>query len=31
MLREDDLFEVVLDPGADKREKWVLGQTTLNL
>src|SRR5580700_9218515 len=28
MLREHDLFEVVLNPGADKREKLVLGQIT---
>jgi hypothetical protein len=26
MLREDDLFKVVLNPGADKREKRILGQ-----
>ena len=25
MLRKDDLFEVVFDPGSDKREKWILG------
>jgi hypothetical protein len=29
MLRKDDLFKVVLDPGADKREKRVPGQTVL--
>jgi hypothetical protein len=28
MLREGDLFEVVLNPGADKREKRILGQIT---
>jgi hypothetical protein len=28
MLREDDLFKVVLNPGADKREKRILGQIT---
>jgi hypothetical protein len=28
MLREHDLFEVVLNPGADKREKGILGQIT---
>ena len=26
ILRKDDLFEVVFDPGADKREKGVPGQ-----
>src|ERR1700750_1689800 len=30
MLREGDLFEVVLNPGADKREKRILGQITLS-
>jgi hypothetical protein len=30
MLREDDLFKVVLHPGADKREKRILGQIALN-
>src|SRR5690349_17217171 len=25
MLTEDDLFEVVFDPGSDKREKWIPG------
>jgi hypothetical protein len=28
MLREDDLFKVVLYPGADKREKRILGPIT---
>jgi hypothetical protein len=28
MLLKDDLFEVVFDPGADKREKGVLRQIT---
>ena len=27
ILRKDDLFEVVFDPGADKREKSIPGQT----
>jgi hypothetical protein len=27
ILRKDDLFKVVFDPGADKREKWIPGQT----
>ena len=26
MLRESDFLEVVFDPGADKREKGVLGK-----
>ena len=30
MLREGDFFEVILNPGADKREKGILGQITLN-
>jgi hypothetical protein len=25
ILRKDDLFEVVFDPGSDKREKRILG------
>ena len=25
MLRKDDLFKVVFDPGSDKREKRILG------
>ncbi len=25
MLTENDLFEVVCDPGSDKREKWIPG------
>src|ERR1700741_2091942 len=25
MLTEDDVFEVVFDPGSDKREKWIPG------
>src|SRR5215813_14150370 len=25
MLTEDNLFEVVFDPGSDKREKWIPG------
>jgi len=29
MLRKDDLLEVVFDPGADKREKGIPGQTVL--
>jgi hypothetical protein len=28
MLLKDDLFEVVFDPGADKREKGILSQIT---
>ncbi len=28
MLLKDDLFEVVFDPGADKREKRILRQIT---
>ncbi len=28
MIRKDDLFEVVFNPGADKREKGVLRQIT---
>ncbi len=31
MLREHDFFKVVLNPGADKREKWILGQITRNV
>jgi len=27
ILRKDDLFKVVFNPGADKREKRILGQT----
>ena len=25
MLTEDEVFEVVFDPGSDKREKWIPG------
>jgi hypothetical protein len=25
MLRKDDLFKVVFDPGSDKRKDWILG------
>ncbi len=30
ILRKDDRFEVVFNPGADKREKGVLGQIDLD-
>ncbi len=28
ILRKDDLFEVVFNPGSDKREKRILGQVS---
>ena len=28
MIRKDDIFKVVFDPGADKREKGILRQIT---
>ena len=28
VLRKDDLFEVVFNPGSDKREKRILGQVS---